>query len=245
MSKLETLWLGARATVFWFGFALSTMAYGLLSPLLIVVPYLRRYKILVSWSTLNLWWLRLTCGVSYEVRGRENIPQTGAGIVMANHQSTWETLALAQLFSPISWVAKRELLKVPFFGWGLALVKPIAIDRSAGRNAMDQIKAQGKERLDEGIWIVVFPEGTRVLPGVKVGYKVGGAVMAVTTGYPIIPVAHNSGASWPRHSYIKKPGKITVSIGKPVSPQGRNPEELIREVEAWIENERAGMPLSF
>ena len=239
MGVLTTFWLGVRATLFWIGFASSTMLYGLLAPLLGFLPYQRYYRILLSWSAFNVWWLQVTCGVYHQVKGRENIPTDHAAIVMSNHQSTWETMALAGIFPPLTWVLKKELQKVPFFGWGVRLIKPVAIDRSAGRNAVEQVKIQGKERLDEGIWIVVFPEGTRVKPGVKARYKIGGAVMAVSTGYPIVPVAHNAGESWPRHSYIKKPGTITVSIGKPIATVDRTAESVMQEVENWIEAEKA------
>ncbi|MEZ5477316.1 MAG: lysophospholipid acyltransferase family protein [Thiolinea sp.] len=192
----------------------------------------------MAWSRINLWWLRLTCGVRHRVLGQENIPRDQAAIIMSNHQSTWETLAFALIFPPLTWVLKQELFKVPIFGWGLRMIKPVGIDRSAGRNAVDQVKRQGKERLDEGIWMVIFPEGTRVKPGVKARFKVGGAVLATYSGYPVLPVAHNAGASWPRHSYIKRPGTITVSIGKPLASVGREPEDLMKDVEQWIEAEK-------
>jgi len=233
------LWLGVRATLFWFGFLVSTLVYGGMAPLLALISYEKRYQILVGWCRFNVWWLGVTCGVHYEIKGLDNIPTEHAAILMANHQSTWETLAFATIFPPLTWVLKQELMKVPFFGWGLRLIKPVAIDRAAGRNAVDQVRNQGKERLDEGIWLVIFPEGTRVKPGVKSKYKIGGAVMAVASEYPIVPVAHNAGASWPRHSYIKKPGTITVSIGEPIPTIGKQPEALMQEVETWIETERA------
>lgn len=239
MSIPVKLWLGVRATLFWFGFLVSTLVYGGMAPLLALISYEKRYQILVGWCRFNVWWLGVTCGVHYEIKGLDNIPTDHAAILMANHQSTWETLAFATIFPPLTWVLKQELMKVPFFGWGLRLIKPVAIDRAAGRNAVDQVRNQGKERLDEGIWLVIFPEGTRVKPGIKSKYKIGGAVMAVASEYPIVPVAHNAGASWPRHSYIKKPGTITVSIGEPIPTIGKQPEALMQEVETWIETERA------
>ena len=239
MSIPVKLWLGVRATLFWFGFLVSTLVYGGMAPLLALIAYEKRYQILVGWCRFNVWWLGVTCGVHYEIKGLDNIPTEHAAILMANHQSTWETLAFATIFPPLTWVLKQELMKVPFFGWGLRLIKPVAIDRAAGRNAVDQVRNQGKERLDEGIWLVIFPEGTRVKPGIKSKYKIGGAVMAVASEYPIVPVAHNAGASWPRHSYIKKPGTITVSIGEPIPTIGKQPKALMQEVETWIETERA------
>lgn len=239
MSLPLKLWLGFRATLFWIGFSISTLVYGSMVPILAFLSYSRRYHILVGWCRFNVWWLGLTCGVHYEVKGLDNIPTDHAAILMGNHQSTWETLAFATIFPPLTWVLKQELMKIPFFGWGLRLIKPVAIDRSAGRSAVDQVKNQGKERLDEGIWLVVFPEGTRVMPNVKARYKIGGAVMAVGSTYPVVPVAHNAGFSWPRHSYIKKPGTIKVSIGEPISTINKTPEALMQEVETWIETEKA------
>ncbi|PIE01142.1 MAG: 1-acyl-sn-glycerol-3-phosphate acyltransferase [Thiothrix nivea] len=239
MGFLIKLWLGLRATLFMAGFVLTTLVYVFVFPLLIFSSYRQRYPVLAFWSTMNLWWLKVTCGVNYRVLGRENIPVDSTALIMSNHQSTWETMALAEEFPPLTWVLKRELLKVPVFGWGLRMIKPIAIDRRSGRSAVEQIKVQGKKRLDEGIWMVIFPEGTRVRPGVKVRYKLGGAVLAAYAGYPVIPVAHNAGMSWPRHSFIKKPGTITMSIGQPIATQGRTPEDILQEVERWIEAEKA------
>ncbi|MCB1622170.1 MAG: 1-acyl-sn-glycerol-3-phosphate acyltransferase [Thiothrix sp.] len=227
-----------RAVAYWLGWVLSTIGYSLIFPLLFFLPYRTRYPILMSWARFNIWWLGVTCGVRYRVLGRDNIPRDQSAIVMSNHQSTWETMLLPQLFPPLTWVLKRELLRIPLFGWGLQLIRPIAIDRKAGRLAVDQVKQQGRERLDEGIWIIVFPEGTRVKPGVSVRYKLGGAVLATFAGCPVVPVAHNAGASWPRHAFVKRPGTITVSIGKPIWPDGRTPEALMEQVQSWIEQEQ-------
>ncbi|HPE60522.1 MAG: 1-acyl-sn-glycerol-3-phosphate acyltransferase [Thiothrix sp.] len=228
-----------RAVAYWLGWVLSTMAYSLVFPLLFFLPYWKRYPVLMSWARFNIWWLGITCGVRYRVLGQENIPRDRSAIVMSNHQSTWETMLLPQLFPPLTWVLKRELLRIPLFGWGLQLIRPIAIDRKAGRLAVDQVKQQGKERLDAGIWIIVFPEGTRVKPGQSVRYKLGGAVLATFAGCPVVPVAHNAGESWPRHAFVKHPGVITVSIGKPIWPDGMTPEDLMEQVQGWIERERA------
>ncbi len=239
---IYTFWLGLRATVFWIGYALFTSIYGLLTPLLFLLPYKITFRILISWAHINIAWLTLTCGVRYTVKNKHNLDKPTPHIVLANHQSTWETMALPTLVPPFAWVLKKELFKIPFFGWALKLVKPIAIDRSAGRSAIEQIKTMGKERLDNGIWILMFPEGTRVTPGKKVRYKMGGAILASHTGYPVIPVAHNAGESWPRHSYIKKPGTITISIGPQILSEGKDPAEIIKEVENWIETEKKNLP---
>ncbi len=242
MNTLTTLWLGLRATIFWIGYAIVTIFFGLITPILFLLPYKVRFSILISWAYINVWWLKVTCGVKYTVKNPENMDHSSAHIVLANHQSTWETMAIPTLIPRFAWVLKKSLLNIPFFGWALRLAKPIAIDRSAGSSAIDQIKSIGKERLDEGIWICMFPEGTRVVPGKKIRYKMGGAILASHTGYPVIPIAHNAGESWPRHSYIKKPGTITISIGPKVLTKGRDAHEIIKEVEAWIETEKATLP---
>ena len=202
------------------------------------LPYNVRWKILNTWVDLMLLWLRLTCGIRHEVEGLENLPSADkASIVMAKHQSTWETIAFQAIFPPHVWVLKQELLNLPFFGWGLRIMESIAIDRSAGRKAIVQMVRQGKERLDAGRWVIVFPEGTRTRPGAPPNYKIGGGVMAVKTGYPVVPVAHNAGEYWPTHWLFKYPGVIRVSIGPVIETQGLSADELIKEVEAWIEDE--------
>jgi len=239
-----------RATTFWIGFAMSTLVAGLFSPLLFLVSHETSYKLLRPWTNLNVWWLKLTCGVNYRVLGKENIDPKRNGIILANHQSTWETMIIPTLFPPVSWVLKKELFKIPFFGWALSTIKPIAIDRDAGSSAVDQVKVNGKERLDEGNFVCIFPEGTRVKPGEKVRYRMGGALLAEYCarqsedgkGYPIYPLAHNAGECWPRHSYIKYPGTITVSIGQPFTVEGLEPGEINDKVREWIEDEVKKMP---
>ncbi len=238
MNIIRTFWLGVRATLFWMGFILTTLGYLLILPVLAFLPHQTRYPVLCKWIDVNLWWLECCCGVNYQLLGTENIPTGSAAIIMANHQSVWETLAVAQIFPPLTWVLKKELFRIPIFGWGLKMTRPVAIDRGAGRSAVEQVKIQGKDRLDEGIWIVIFPEGTRVKPGQRLSYRPGGAILANYSQYPVVPVAHNSGASWPKHSYIKKPGTITVSIGRPIKTRGRSVEEILAQVEDWIETEK-------
>ncbi len=199
-------------------------------------PPLTRYRLISSYARTMIWLLRVVCGIRHEVRGLENIPQEPC-IVLAKHQSAWETLALQQIFPPQVWVLKRELLWLPFFGWGLAMTSPIAIDRSDGKGAMKQLLRQGKERLAQGFCVVIFPEGTRVPYGKRGKYKIGGALLAASTGAPVVPVAHNAGRLWGRKAFSKHSGLVTVSIGKPIATQGRKAEEINAEVEAWIENE--------
>jgi len=177
------------------------------------------------------------------VRGREHIPATPS-IVLSKHQSAWETLAFQEIFPPQVWVMKRSMLYVPFLGWGLAMLSPIAIDRNAGRAALKQVTDQGRDRLHKGLWIVIFPEGTRVAPGEAGRYGIGGAWLATHTKTSVIPVAHNAGEFWGRNSFIKYPGTITVSIGAPIDATGMKPAELNDKVQAWIETEMKNIQAS-
>jgi 1-acyl-sn-glycerol-3-phosphate acyltransferase len=200
------------------------------------LPPIRRYRITAGWAHTMLFLLRLICGIRYQIIGAKHIP-TAPSIILSKHQSAWETLAFQQIFPAQVWVLKKELLRVPFFGWGLALTSPIAIDRSSRKAALKQIVEQGKDRLRQGFWIVIFPEGTRIAPGKKGKYGIGGAWLATHTGAPVVPVAHNAGEFWGRNSFLKLPGTITVSIGEPIDPVGMEPGDLNSRVESWIEAE--------
>ena len=213
-----------------------TPPYALFTLACYPLPPHYRYKVTYGWTCIMLFLLRVICGLHYRVLGTENIPDRPS-IVLSKHQSAWETLALQQIFPPQVWVLKKELLRIPFFGWGLAMTNPIAIDRSSGKAALQQIVEQGKERLKQNFWIVIFPEGTRIPPGKTGKYKIGGAWLATHTGTLVVPVAHNAGEFWGRNSFIKSPGMITVSIGKPIDPTGMDPDELNTRVQAWIETE--------
>jgi 1-acyl-sn-glycerol-3-phosphate acyltransferase len=213
-----------------------TVIWSLLSLLTFPFQPITRYRIITTWSRIVIWLARVLCGIRYEVQGLENLPAR-PGIVLSKHQSAWETLAFQVFLPPQVWVLKRSLLKVPFFGWGLAMMNPIAIDRDAGMRALKQTLEQGRERLEQGFWIIIFPEGHRFPPGRKTTYQVGGAWLATQTGAPVVPVALNSGHLWPRGSFLKYPGKITVSIGPPIHPDGLKAAELNRRVEDWIERE--------
>jgi len=179
---------------------------------------------------------RFICGVRYCVLGTENIPKKPT-IVLSKHQSAWETLAFQKIFPPQVWVLKKELLHIPFFGWGLAMTSPIAINRSQGKAALKQIIRQGRDRLQKGLWVIIFPEGTRIDPGKKGRYGIGGAWLSTSTGVSVVPVAHNAGVLWGKNSFIKFPGTITVSIGEPIDPAGMEANELNNKVEEWIELE--------
>ena len=196
----------------------------------------KRYRIISGWALTMLWLLRTICGIRMKVHGTENIPSVPC-LVLCKHQSAWETIALQKVFPPQVWVIKRELLWLPFFGWGLAMTSPVAIKRSEGREAIRQLLRQGKERLALGFCVVIFPEGTRIPFGQRGKYKIGGALLATSSGAPVVPVAHNAGRLWGRNSFLKYPGIITMSIGPAIQPAGLKPEEINRQVEEWIETE--------
>ena len=200
-----------------------------------------RYQLITGYNHTVIWLARWLLGIHYEIRGAENLP-TQPAIILAKHQSAWETVAFLCLFPPVSPVIKQELLNVPFFGWAFRMLSPIAIDRGAGREALKQIVRQGKEKLAQGFWVLVFPEGTRVAPGEKGRYGIGGGWLAAETGAPIVPVAHNAGEVWPKNAFIKQPGTITISIGPVIDATGKSAAELTRAVEAWIESEMTRLP---
>ncbi len=213
-----------------------TVLFAFISLLTFAFKPLTRYRIITAWSHLVIGLARVICGVRYRVIGRGNLP-AGPCIVLSKHQSAWETLAYQVILPPQVWVLKRELLRVPFFGWGLAMMSPIAIDRGSATRALKQTLEQGKARLADGWWIVIFPEGTRTAPGQRGRYHLGGAWLACKTGTPVLPIAHNAGSIWGRNAFIKYPGTITVSIGPVIHPAGLDPDALNRKAEDWIENE--------
>ena len=188
------------------------------------------------WAYSALTWLKLTCNLSFVVRGRENIPNHPS-IVLCKHQSAWETIALQTIFPPQIWVMKRELLLIPFMGWAWIALSAIPINRSAGREALKQLVSHGKDRLTRGLWVVIFPEGTRIAPGKRGKYHIGGAWLASHTKTTVVPVAHNAGLFWRKNAFIKQPGTIQVSIGKPIETANLKPDEINKLVETWIENE--------
>jgi 1-acyl-sn-glycerol-3-phosphate acyltransferase len=234
LNRPVSLLLWVRSLLFWLLLAPLTLVFAILVLVAFFLPLGVRWSIISVWVRIVLWWLAASCGLRHEVRGTENIPDT-AGIVFSKHQSMWETIALQSIFPHQVWVAKQELKWLPFFGWGLWLMKTIFIKRGTGRAAVQQLVIQGKQRLDEGIWVVIFPEGTRVPPGTRGRYRIGGAVLAEKTGYSIVPVAHNSGEYWPRRSFIKHPGTIQVRVGPPISTRGKTAQQLLDEASGWIE----------
>ena len=225
-----------KSGIYFFLMVCTAILFAIPAGLTFILPFEARFKIISQWARFNIWALEKICGLSYEIKGLENIPKESS-IIMSKHQSTWETFATQIIFPPQTWVLKKSLLNIPFFGWGLRALEPVAIDRAARRQAMEQVLEQGKDRLDKGRWIIIFPEGTRIAPGKKGKYKLGGARLAVHTGHQIVPVAHNAGEFWARHSFTKYPGKISVSILPPISPDGLTAEELNQKVENAIETE--------
>ncbi|HJP34787.1 MAG TPA: lysophospholipid acyltransferase family protein [Gammaproteobacteria bacterium] len=219
---------------------LSVPVYGTAAILLGTVSRRLSYGVAVAWSGSVLYLLKTLCGLRYLVEGTENLERDNC-IVLVKHSSAWETIAQLKIFPRQTWVLKRELLWAPILGWVLRFYSPIAINRKAGRAAVEQVVAQGRERLERGYWVVIFPEGTRVASGKAGRYGLSGALLGIATGRPVIPVAHNAGAYWPRRGWLKRPGTIRLIIGEPIETAGRSPRELTDEVQQWIDTTVAGM----
>lgn len=234
-SVLHRINMFFRSLFFVIFLPLYTIPYSFLCVAAWVLPFRLRYKIIMAWTGIMVWMLKHVCYIDYRIEGLENIPKGRNGIVISKHQSTWETFFLPTLFHECAIILKRELLWVPFFGWGLAIIEPIAINRKKGSNAMEQIITQGRRYLQKGRWILVFPEGTRIAPGHQGKYRIGGARLATTTGYPVVPVAHNAGTYWPRRGFMKKAGTIRVVIGPLIETKDRSPEEVLADAKQWIE----------
>lgn len=224
-----------RSLAFAAALLLLTPPYSVFALATFALPPQTRFRLIAGWSRAVIALARSVLGIRYRIEGLEHLPP-GPAIILSKHQSAWETLAFQVIFPPQVLVLKRELLWIPFFGWGLALMSPISIDRSKGTSALKRMLAQGRERIAQGFWITIFPEGTRVAPGSRGEYRVGGAWLAVKTGAPVVPVAHNAGLCWRRNAFIKRPGTVTVLIGEPISPDGLTPEALNARVEEWIES---------
>ncbi|OGV75648.1 MAG: acyl-phosphate glycerol 3-phosphate acyltransferase [Methylotenera sp. RIFCSPLOWO2_02_FULL_45_14] len=227
-----------RSLLFLLGQIITAPIFTLIALLSLPLNPLTRNVLISGWARSMLWWLRITCNIRHEITGLENMP-TSPSIILAKHQSAWETLAFQAIFPTQVYVLKRELLLIPIFGWGLAMSSPIAIDRSAGRDALKKLVAKGKARLDKGFWVVIFPEGTRKAPGEHGKYHIGGAWLATHTRTQVVPVAHNAGEYWAKNSFIKKPGIIQLHIGKAIQTTGLKADALNKQVEHWIETEMA------
>lgn len=225
-----------RSALF-FAFQLITVApFSFLCLLWAPLPLHWRYRLTVLWPRCMIWAAKVICGVRWEVRGWENLPDQPV-VLLCKHQSTWETMFLiAHMPRELVFVFKRELLRLPFFGWGIGLLDMISIDRTQGRDAFEQVVSQGTRKLEQGRWPILFPEGTRTPPGLQGRYKSGGTRLAIRAGVPVIPIAVNSGEFWPRGLRLK-PGLVVLSIGPAIATSGRTPDQVMREVEAWIETE--------
>lgn len=224
-----------RSLLFTAFFWVWTFAYAIFfSIVCVLLPYRARFALARFWGRVLLLALRLVCRLGYTVEGREHLPP-GCHVALMKHSSSWETFAQAVILPPQAWVLKRELTWIPFVGWGIRLLRAIAIDRGAGGAAVRQMIEQGRRRLADGMWIVVFPEGTRMPPGETRRYGAGGAAIAVAAGALIVPVAHNSAYFWPRRGWLKKPGTIRVIIGPPIQTAGRDAREINEEAQRFIE----------
>jgi len=231
-------WLGSVAfTLYLF---LSVAVYGLLALPTMLLPRRATHAWAAGWARDVLVILRWLCGLDYVVQGIEHLPATSS-IVLMKHSSTWETIAQLRIFPQQTWVLKRELTWIPVLGWVLLRLQAIAIDRNGGRTAVQQVLDQGRQRLDEGIWVVIFPEGTRVRAGEKRRYGMSGALLAEAAGRPVIPVAHNAGDYWPRRSWLKRAGTIQVVIGPPIATAGIDPRVVTEQAQRWIEHALASM----
>ena len=229
-----------RSALFAAALALITPPYALLALATFPLPRMARYRIISGWARLMVLLARTILGIQWKVEGRENLPERPA-VILAKHQSAWETMAFQIIFPPQVHVLKRELLWIPFFGWGLALMSPIAIDRSRGVAALRVIARRGRERLAQGFWVVVFPEGTRVAPGERRAYQLGGAWLAAAAAAPVVPVAHNAGLFWPRNAFVKRPGTVTVRIGPAIDTKSRDPATINSMAEKWIEEQQKAL----
>jgi 1-acyl-sn-glycerol-3-phosphate acyltransferase len=232
-----------RSAVFVAWMAVTVVPWAILMLLLsIFVRGPRLYWPTMRWLRMAIWGARVFCGVRHRVQGMDNLPSaeqsTSAVLLASKHQSTWETFAFPTLMShPLAYVFKRELLYIPFFGWAMGRLDMIHIDRSKRTEAWAKVERQGRELFAQGVWVIMFPEGTRIDRGKAGTYKTGASRLAIAAGVPIVPIAVTAARCWPRKSFLLRPGIVDVSIGKPIPSVGRQPEELMREVETWIEAE--------
>ncbi|MBI1891003.1 MAG: 1-acyl-sn-glycerol-3-phosphate acyltransferase [Burkholderiales bacterium] len=234
---MSQLILVLRSLVFMLLITLATVVWAPLCFLFAPLPYKQRYYWTGRWNAFVIWAAKVVCGIRYEVRGLENLP-AGSAVFLSKHQSAWETIFyLCHMPRPLVYVFKKEITYIPFFGWGIALLRMIPIDRKKRVGALAQILEHGKNRLASGLSVIMFPEGTRIAVGEQGRYKGGGALLAVEAKVPVVPIAMNSGECWAKNSFVKKPGLITVSIGKPILPDGLSANEVMQKVENWIESE--------
>lgn len=222
------------STLLFIGIFVSATVIGILLITGMLFSFAYRVKIGHIWCGVIAWMTRVFCGLTYEVEGLENIHPDQPAIILSNHQSAWETLSLRYILPTHSVVIKKELLYLPVWGWSLLTLKSIVIDRHNQTKSLRNLIEKGTRYLNEGLWVLIFPEGTRTAPGEVMKFSIGGAMLASKTGYPIVPVAHNAGDFWPRYSFFKYPGVIKVKIGKPIETKGRKTADINAEAENWV-----------
>ena len=234
MKNKKDFFVISRSCLFWFIMGVFAIPYNLLAATLYITPVRVRHKILSSWGMMFTLLAKYICRANYTIIGKENIV-CGPVIIASNHQSTWETMSFTLLFPQHVWILKRELLRVPFFGWAISTLSPIAINRTNGAEAIQQILSQSVQRIKDGFWILIFPEGTRVTPGAVKPFKTGVAKISQALKLPVLPIAHNAGYIMPKQSFLIYPGMTTVVIDKPVYPAlDETPEEYTERIEAII-----------
>ena len=236
-SRKASLSIIIRSGIFYFCQTISVLTFAPIVFSLYRSPFESRYRWALKWVRLNMWFLEHICGLTYELQGVENIPPTN-GIIISKHQSAWETLSIQAIFPPLVFLLKKELLSVPVWGWALSLMEPIAIDRGAKTAALKKLLRDGEDRLKKGLWVVIFPEGTRVPPGQKGQYNASGAILAHRVGCPVVPIAHNAGEFWARQAFLKYPGVIQMRIG-PVINSHQSVADIMQQAEDWIEGQMA------
>lgn len=237
---MKNVVLFLRSALFFTGQVISAVVLATIGILFFAFPYAVRYRVITSWSHFIIWWAKISCGIRYDIKGLENLPQHNA-IVLCKHQSAWETLFLQTILGQQTWVLKKQLLSIPFFGWALRLIEPIAVDREKS-SSIKQLLEQGRLRLQQGRWVVIFPEGSRIAVGKSGRYSRSGAMLAKATGYSIVPIAHNAGVLWPKKAFVKKPGTIQVVIGPEIKVMGQSADEIHEKARLWIETTMNTLP---
>lgn len=232
-------WVGS--VVFTVLFSASALLWSFVVAASIPLPRNVAYRLVVVWIDGMFALLKLLCRLDYKVEGLQNIPSQNT-VVLLKHSSVWETLVQFKIFPPQTWVIKREIIWAPFIGWAVWALRPIAIDRTAGKTAVEQVIEQGSQRLADGLWVMIFPEGTRMRAGQTRRYGVSGALLAQANDRPVLPVAHNAGNHWPRRGWLKRPGTIHLAIGPPIETRDRSVREINQETQNWIEDTINTMP---
>jgi len=222
------------STLLFVGIFTTATMVGILLILGLLTTFKIRWKIGHAWCAIISWMTRVFCGLTYEVEGMENFDPNQPAVILSNHQSAWETLALRYILPPHSVVIKRELLYLPIWGWSLLTLKSIVINRKNQRGSLRDLLEQGSRYLNEGLWVLIFPEGTRAPAREVLKFNIGGAMLAHKAGFPVVPVAHNAGDFWPRYSFFKYPGVIKLKIGPVIETQGRKASEINADAEKWI-----------